>query len=75
MQTRQDPRAARSWRYHSEGTFQRDHDVPNDLVVPDFVVLRFPGRDVEHRLDWVLDTIEAVLRRQAIRLGVASAAS
>jgi len=46
------------WRYHAEGTFVQDHDVPNDLVADkDYVVLRFSGRDVQHRLEWVLDQI------------------
>jgi len=57
------------WRYHAHGTFQHDHDVFTARVVErDFVVLRFTGRDVEHRLDWVLDRIQAVLHRQAGRL-------
>jgi len=44
--------------------------VPNDLVADkDYVVLRFTGRDVQHRLKWVLDQIEVVLRRQARRPG------
>lgn len=63
------------WRYHAEESFQHDHDVPNWLTVgSDYVVLRFTGRDVEHRLNWVLDQIEVVLRRQAERLGVPYAA-
>lgn len=63
------------WRYHEEGTFQQDHDVPNDLIARhDYVVLRFTGKDVKHRLDWVLDQIEVVLRRQALRLGLPYAA-
>lgn len=63
------------WRYHAEGTFQQDHDVPNDLIARlDYVVLRFTGKDVKHRLEWVLDQIEVVLRRQARRLGIPYAA-
>ncbi len=59
------------WRYHAEGTFQQDHDVPNELIGRhDYVVLRFTGKDVKHRLDWVLDQIDVVLRRQATRLGI-----
>jgi len=38
------------------------------------MVLRFTGRDIEHRLEWLLDQIEIVLRRQAKRLGVPYAA-
>ncbi len=54
------------WRYHVQGTFQHDHDVSTTLVVDsDYVVLRFTGSDVEHRLSWVLGRIETVLRRQA----------
>lgn len=63
------------WRYHRVETFQHDHDVPNWLTAgSDYVVLRFTGWDVTHRLPWVLEQIDVVLRRQARRLGVPYAA-